>query len=83
MRRAAVRLDLEPHEALVRDREPQLGGLGDDRGVGACGLGDPLRADAVRFLVRDGGHDHVARELESRRAAAPTSMIAARLAFMS
>ena len=36
VRRAALDLDLDPHEALVGDDQLELGRLGDDRGVGAC-----------------------------------------------
>ena len=62
VRGAALCLDLEADEALVRDRETQLGRLGDDRRVCGVALGDARRADARHLLVADGRHDHVSGE---------------------
>ena len=63
VRGAAADDDLVPGEALVRDRDGDLGagGLGDDRGVGPHRLGDGLGADRGELLVADGGNDDVAR----------------------
>ena len=58
-RRPALRLDLEADEALVRERQAHLGGLGDDGCVGAVALGDPRGADAGDLLVGDRRDDHV------------------------
>jgi hypothetical protein len=61
--RAPARLDLGPDEALVRDADAQRSGLGDDCGIGAPAPKHGLHHDAGILLVRDRGHDHVARKL--------------------
>ena len=58
----AVGLDLEAGEALVRDRELQLGRLDDDRRVGPHALEHGFGADRRHLLVGDRRHDHVAAE---------------------
>ena len=82
VRRAPAGLEVEPHEASVGDGDVEPGRLRDDRGVGGHSLRDSLGADAQGLFVGDRGDDQVARESRSVAAAA-TSMIAARLAFMS
>ncbi len=62
MRGAAARRDLEGDEALVRDADPLLGGLADDRGVGAQRARDRLGADRRDLLVGDGSQDDVAAQ---------------------
>ena len=42
VRGAPARLDLKAREALVRDADPLVGGLADDRGVGAVCRDEPL-----------------------------------------
>ena len=64
MGRTARDLDLRPYESAMGDHELELGGLGDDRRVGAQGGENLLDAQARVLLVRhDGDHD-VAREPE-------------------
>src|ERR671938_1900672 len=63
-------LDLEPDKALVRYHELQLGGLGDDRRVGAYHAEDLLDSEARMLLVGHGGDDHVACEPARRGLAA-------------
>jgi hypothetical protein len=67
VRSAALRLDLEADEALVGEREPHLGGLGDDGRVRAVALRHPCRADAGDLFVADGRDDDVARQPGPRR----------------
>ena len=59
MRCAADRLDLEMHEAAMRDGDLHVRRLRDDRGVRAQGGGDGLGADARELLVGDCGDDDV------------------------
>jgi len=62
MRGAPSRLDLHPHEALVRDDEAELGRLGDDCSVRPATARDRLGPDGVGLLVHDGRDEHVAAQ---------------------
>ena len=53
VRGAPARLDLEPREALVADRDLQVGRLGDHGGVGAPAADQRVGADAGVLLVHD------------------------------
>ena len=67
--RAARHAHFAPHEPLVRDRDLQLGWLGDDRRVGVHRAQHLLDAEARVLLVGDGGDDEVAGEAQARRLA--------------
>ena len=82
VRRSPVRLDLEVHEAAMRDGELQLGRLGHDRRIGAQARRDGLRADARELLVATAVRITSPRR-PRRAASAAASMHAARLPFMS
>ena len=70
VRRATANLDLDPDESTVSDRDLELGGLGDDRGVRADVAEDFPHPDAGVLLVRNRRHDHVAGEPERSRVTA-------------
>ena len=70
VRRATANLDLDPDESTVSDRDLELGGLGDDRGVRADVAEDFPHPDARVLLVRNRRHDHVAGEPERSRVTA-------------
>ena len=83
VRRAALGLELRPHEALVRDARAQVRRLGDDAGVGAPAAQDRLDALAGVLLVGHRGDDHVAAAARRGRPPRRPTMIAARPPFMS
>ncbi len=83
VRGAAARDDLEPREALVADREPQVGRLGDDRRIRAPVAHERLGAEALVLLVHDGGDNEPARASSRARACAAAAIIAATPPFMS
>jgi hypothetical protein len=57
-----------PDESLARDRDAELGWLGDDRAVEvASGLQQRPRAGAAGLLIADGGDDHISIEATHRR----------------
>jgi hypothetical protein len=62
-------LDLGPDESAVGGRDGELGGFGDDRGVGPYVLEDLLDAEAGVLLVGDGCDDDLSGQAESRRLA--------------
>ena len=55
----AVCLELEAHEAAVRNGELQIRGLGHDRGIGVNALEHGLGPDRGELLVGDGGDDYI------------------------
>ena len=68
MRSEAFRLDLEADEAAMRDRQPFIGRLRDDREIGAMASDDRLGADARDLFVGHGSDDNVAAQPEPTRA---------------
>ena len=60
MRGAAFGFNLHPLEALVRHRDGQVGGLGDDGGVGSPPGDQRFSADARVLFVGDAGNHELA-----------------------
>ena len=79
-----LRLDLEPRESLVADRDLQVGGLGHDGAVGAPAGHERVGAEAGVLLVDDRRDDQAARGAARPRATTrAASIIAATPPFMS
>ena len=68
--RLADDVDVHPHKAPVRDPNRELGGLGDDGGVGGDVLKDSLDPQAGVLLVGDGRHDDLPPGAGAARVAA-------------
>ena len=68
VRRAPLKMDLEPLEPLVTERDPVLRRLADHRAIGAeAGVDQLLGAEALHLLVDHGGERHPARRQVARQ----------------
>ena len=85
VRRPAVDAQPERQRTRVGRDDVEIGGLGDDAGIGApATLQGGERAEAAVLLALDGGHQHVAAQATPLRRTACTATCAAiRPAFMS
>ena len=67
MSRAPGRVDLRPLEPLVRDGDVEVGGLGDDAGIGSPPCDERIGADARVLFVHDACHHDPSGRQTARR----------------